>query len=218
MYIVLASGNKGKLQELQSLLPPWVEVRSAAECGVELPEETGSTFAENAVLKARAAAAQTGCLAVADDSGLEVDALGGEPGVRSSRFAGEPSDDEANNGLLLVRLAGIPEERRTARFRSVVAVVAPDGQEFVADGVIEGIVTDRARGDAGFGYDPLFQPIGATRTMAEMSLDEKNSISHRGKAFRQAAERLIPMLEGYQSEPGSPPVHQAARNAGTEFR
>ena len=193
--LVLASNNPGKIEELRALLPAWVSVESAREAGVELPEETESTFAGNALLKARAAACQTGQIAVADDSGLEVAALDGAPGVRSARFAGEPTSDDANNALLLERLAGVPADRRGARFRSAVAVVLPGGREHVAEGDIAGTILEQPRGAGGFGYDPLFQPVGNTRSMAELSIEEKNRISHRGKALRAAAEWLLPILE-----------------------
>jgi XTP/dITP diphosphohydrolase len=192
--IVLASSNRGKLAELRQLLPDWVRVRTADEAGVTLPEETGTTFAENAFLKARAAAAQTGLIAIADDSGLEVDILEGAPGVRSARFAGERAADAENNALLLEQLRGVPPERRTARFRSVVAAVIPGGTELAAEGVIEGRIVEIARGSGGFGYDSLFQPAGYSRTMAELTMDEKNRISHRGQALRKVAGQLVPLL------------------------
>lgn len=195
MFVVLASSNAGKIKELRSLLPGWVEVRSAAEVDVVLPEETGSTFDENALLKARAAAEQTGLIGVADDSGLEVDALRGLPGVQSARFAGAGASDEANNRLLLSRMHHVEPGNRTARFRSSVAVVMPDGEYFVANGSVEGEILREPRGEGGFGYDPLFLPSGAQKTMAEMSIDEKNRISHRGQAYREAAKRLIPLLQ-----------------------
>lgn len=193
--IVLASSNAGKIAELKQLLPHWVQVISASEAGVSLPEETGATFAENALLKARAAAAQTDRVALADDSGLEVDALGGAPGIYSARFAGEPSDDAANNRLLLERLGNTPAAARGARFRSAVAIVMPNQEEHVAEGAVEGAILDAPRGQGGFGYDPLFLPTGGERTMAELSIDEKGAISHRGRAFRRAAEWLLPRLE-----------------------
>lgn len=193
--LVLASNNRGKIEELTRLLPDWVRVRSAAEAGVTLPEETGTTFRENALLKARAAAEQSGLIAVADDSGLEVDALNGEPGVRSARFAGEPPNDAANNALLLRRMRQVPPANRGARFRSVVAIALPNGLEHVATGTVEGVIVEEPRGENGFGYDPLFQPLGSDRTLAEMTLAEKNQISHRGQAFRAAAAWLLPMLE-----------------------
>jgi XTP/dITP diphosphohydrolase len=197
MQIVLASNNQGKLRELKDLLPSDVDAVTAGELGVELPEETGSTFAENAFLKARAVATATGKIAVADDSGLEVDALEGAPGVRSARFAGEPSDDERNNALLLVKLAGVPEKERTARFQSVVAVIGPGGEAFCAQGTVEGVILEAPRGDGGFGYDPLFLLRGYNQTMAELSLDEKNCISHRARAFRGIIEQLTALLETY---------------------
>ena len=188
--VVLASSNPGKRRELQSLLPPEVELVPAAEAGVELPPETGSTFAENALLKARAAAQQSGSIAIADDSGLEVDALGGEPGVRSARYAGPRAKDADNIALLLKRLEGVPEGRRTARFRAVVAMVAPDGSAFLGEGVLEGQIVMEPRGQGGFGYDPVFQPLGENRTVAEMTLEEKNRVSHRARALRQVIEAL----------------------------
>lgn len=193
--VVLASNNRGKVEELRQLLPAWVSVQTASEANVKLPEETGETFAENALLKARAAAEQTGSIAVADDSGLEVDALGGAPGVHSARFAGEPSNDAANNALLLERLADVPDSQRTARFRSAVAVVIPDGREHVAEGTVEGTILRQERGSGGFGYDPLFLYTPSKRTLAELTIEEKNQISHRGRAFRNAATWLLPILE-----------------------
>lgn len=193
--VVLASQNRGKMEEIKRLLPDWVRVLTATEAGVTLPEETGATFAENALLKARAAAAQTGMIAIADDSGLEVDALEGAPGVRSARFAGLPTDDAANNALLLRSLVGVAPEDRTGRFRSVIAIVLPDGTEYLAEGVVDGTILDEPRGSGGFGYDPLFRPRGDSRSMAELTTEEKNRISHRGQALRIAAAWLVPRLE-----------------------
>lgn len=198
--IVLASGNRGKLRELQALLPEWVAVRTAGELGVVLPEETGTTFAENALLKARAAAEQTGLIAVADDSGLVVEALAGAPGVRSARFAGEPADDAANNELLRRRLEGVPAHERRAEFHSTVAVVTPEGEEWLAEGTLAGRITHAPRGSQGFGYDPLFVPEGLDRTLAELTLEEKNAISHRARAFQAAARRLVPLLQAGRTE------------------
>jgi XTP/dITP diphosphohydrolase len=195
--IVIASGNRGKIEEFRGLLPPGVSISSATDLGIELPEETGSTFRENALLKARAVAAATGRLTIADDSGLEVDALGGDPGVHSARYAirfGRQSGDSENIALLLRELSGVPSEHRTARFRSVVAIVRPDGVEHTVEGVVEGKIIDRPRGTDGFGYDPLFVPNGDHRTMAELSLSEKNRISHRGRAYREAARRIGDLL------------------------
>ena len=199
MFVVVASNNQGKIAELKQLLPAWVEIRSAGELGVMLPEETGTTFAENASLKAQAVMDATGQIAVADDSGLEVDALNGAPGVRSARFAGEPSNDQRNNDLLLQKLAGIEPARRGARFRSVVAVVAPTGEAFSAEGSIEGHILEVPRGSGGFGYDPLFVPNDYAQTMADLSLDQKNEISHRAIAFRGVVKKLLALLETYQT-------------------
>ncbi|MGH9175808.1 MAG: RdgB/HAM1 family non-canonical purine NTP pyrophosphatase [Vicinamibacterales bacterium] len=165
------------------------ELLSLAESCLTPPEETGSTFDENSLIKARAAAG-AGDLAIADDSGLVVDALDGRPGVRSSRFAGDDATDADNNALLLEEMAAVSEDRRTARFVSVVAIVSADGWEHVARGTIEGRIGHSPRGDGGFGYDPLFmiEDDGALefagRTMAELSLEEKNRISHRARAYR----------------------------------
>lgn len=201
MQIVLASNNQGKLRELKELLPNGVEVRTAGELGIELPEETGSTFEENAFLKAHTVANASQQIAVADDSGLEVDALGGAPGVRSARFAGEPGDDGRNNALLLAKLTGIPAKQRTARFQSVVAVVGPKGEAFSAQGTIEGRILESPRGSGGFGYDPLFLVSGYNQTMAELSLDEKNAISHRALAFRGVIDQLTALLTTYNERP-----------------
>lgn len=210
--IVLASNNEGKLAELRRLLPDDVIVESAREAGVVLPEETESTFAGNALLKARAAVDQTRLIALADDSGLEIDALGGAPGVRSARYAGEPSDDAANNELVRQRLAAVPVDERTARFRSAVAVVLPDGREHVSEGVVEGTILETPRGTGGFGYDPLFQPVGYSRSMAELSIDEKNRISHRGKALLAASRWLLPILEEIERDDRSAGVRDGRAN------
>ncbi len=199
MLVVLASGNQGKVRELKDLLPDWVDVKTATELRAELPDETGETFLDNALLKARAVMDQTGLVAIADDSGLEVDALNGAPGVRSARFAGDPGSDEANNALLISRLTGLGAGKRGARFRSVVAVVAPDGTEFWDEGTVDGEILPEPMGSNGFGYDPLFQPTGHQRTFAQLSLDQKNEISHRGRAFRKIAPRLISYLQSHQA-------------------
>jgi non-canonical purine NTP pyrophosphatase (RdgB/HAM1 family) len=195
MYtIVLASNNDKKAREMRSLLPDEFEVITAREANVEMPDETGSTFEENALLKARAAARQSGRVSVADDSGLEIDALEGAPGVRSARFAadhGRTESDEENNNLALEKLSSVPAEDRTARFVSAVAVVANDGREIVVRGTVEGAIGFEPRGQNGFGYDPLFVPSGYERTMSELSNDEKNEISHRGRAFEQALPYIL---------------------------
>jgi XTP/dITP diphosphohydrolase len=196
MKIVLATSNPGKLDELRQLLPSHAEVVSLADVGLESPAETGATFEENALLKARAAIA-AGDMALADDSGLEVDALDGRPGVHSARYAGEPGDDARNNTKLLAELSGKPGVDRSARFRSVVALVTAAGREIVVEGTIEGCIVNTARGSNGFGYDALFEisDPGAGqfngRTLAELSIDEKNRVSHRARAYRA----LLRMLE-----------------------
>jgi XTP/dITP diphosphohydrolase len=179
--VVLATRNHGKVAELQRILAD-VDLLDAEQAGVPDVEETGLTFADNALLKARAAVAASGLPAIADDSGLAVDALGGEPGVRSARYAGAHGDDEANLRLVLRRMAGVDD--RAARFVCAAVLVAPDGREWVAEGTVEGTLTEAPRGSGGFGYDPIFVPHGEQRTTAEMGPHEKDAISHRGKAFR----------------------------------
>jgi XTP/dITP diphosphohydrolase len=179
--LVLATRNQGKVAELQRILDD-VELLDAEDAGVPDVEETGDTFADNALLKARAAVAASGLPAIADDSGLSVVALGGEPGVRSARYAGAHGDDEANLRLVLERMDG--QAQRSARFVCAAALVAPDGREWVVEGTVEGELITEPRGTGGFGYDPIFVPEGEQRTTAEMSPHEKDAISHRGKAFR----------------------------------
>lgn len=153
-------------------------------------EEPFDTFRENALAKARAVVVATGLPAVADDSGIEVDALGGEPGVLSARYAGEGATDKENNAKLVAKLADVPEELRTCRYRCVAALVLPGGREFVAEGTCEGHVVLEGRGSLGFGYDPHVIPEDEKRTMGEISLDEKLRFSHRGRAFRALDEQL----------------------------
>jgi len=192
--IVLATRNPHKLREVRQIFAGggWdIEVRGLEEFP-NVPEtpETGATFADNAAAKARAAARETGLIAVADDSGLEVDALGGRPGIESNRFAGPAADDAARIAKLLGMMRDVPPPQRTARFRCAAAMASPAGEVTVVEGVCEGIVADAPRGGSGFGYDPVFIPAGHDRTLAEMSAEEKNRISHRGQAFRAAAELL----------------------------
>ena len=186
--LLLASANRGKLRELRTILDGLpVELVGLAEAGLGAPpevEETGDTFLENARIKARAYAAWSGRAAVADDSGLEVDALGGAPGVRSARYAGEGAGDQANLDKLLAALAGVPPERRTARFRCAAVLVDPKGGEWHAEAAWEGRVLDAPRGTGGFGYDPVFLPDGWEQTSAEVDQATKDAASHRGKAFR----------------------------------
>ncbi len=193
--LVVATGNAGKLRELQRLLDGLdVELVTSADLGLPSPTEDGETFEANALIKARAAAGATGCPAVADDSGLEVDALDGAPGVHSARWSG--GDDEDNNDLLLARLADVPGPRRTGRFVSAVAVVAPDGREWVERATMEGHLLTERRGTGGFGYDPLFRAVGYERSNGELRADEKDAISHRGRALAAIRPVLVELLAG----------------------
>ncbi len=193
--IVVATGNAHKLVEIEAILGaamPGVRFVSIKQLGdFEDPEETGTAFAENALIKARAAVAETGFAAVADDSGLVVDALNGEPGVYSARYAGVHGDDAANNAKLLRNLADVPAPERTARFMSVVALVRPDGTELTGTGACEGTIGFEGRGSNGFGYDPLFLPEDTPgKTMAELTPEEKNAISHRYHALVDLSAKL----------------------------
>ena len=191
--LVLATGNAGKLAEMQALLAPLgLEVKAQSEFGIEPPEETGLSFIENAILKARHAARVTRLPALADDSGLEVDALDGAPGIYSARYAGASGDDAANNRKLLDALAGLAFEKRTARFRCAIALVrhGNDPMPTIVSGTWEGHILDAPRGGNGFGYDPLFQPQGMERTSAELDKTEKNRLSHRGQALNALVEAL----------------------------
>ncbi len=196
MEIVLASHNPNKIKELQSLFDALmagkVTVRSLSDIGYteDIPE-TGDTFVENALQKAQAVV-RLGHIALADDSGLMVDALGGAPGVYSARYAGEPCDHAANNKKLLAALTDVPAEARTARFLTVLVCLFPDGRApIVAEGGCEGVILDAPRGTAGFGYDPLFYSSALQKTFAEASAAEKDSVSHRGAAMRKFAEVLL---------------------------
>ncbi|MFZ3130476.1 MAG: XTP/dITP diphosphatase [Desulfosporosinus sp.] len=192
MKIILATQNQGKIHELQELLvDEGIEVLSLLNIpDWEEVEENGATFAENAALKAREAVRRTGLIALADDSGLEVDALDGAPGVYSARFAGEPKDDERNNDKLLQLLETIPEDKRTARFRCALVMATPFGKEYLTEGTVEGRILTQRRGSDGFGYDSVFYLPEFARTMAELTLTEKNMLSHRAQAFR----KVIPIL------------------------
>lgn len=192
--VVLATRNAKKLDELQRILDAEglpIEIVSLAAFP-DAPEvaETESTFAGNALLKARAIAQATGLPAVADDSGLCVDALNGMPGVLSARWAGGHGDDDANLDLVLGQISDVPDRRRTASFQCAAAVALPDGTERVVEGSVEGTLLRARRGGNGFGYDPIFVPLGHDVTTAEMSAEEKDAISHRGQAMRA----LVPVL------------------------
>ncbi len=190
MTIVLATRNPGKISEIEALLTGVRVATAASFPGCPEPEESGRTFEENALIKARAVAGFTGKTALADDSGLEVDALGGAPGVHSARYAGATASDRDNMHRLLEALAGVADGDRTARFRCVMAVVAPDGRTWTSDGVCEGRILREPRGESGFGYDPLFVPAGYESTFAELDARTKNRISHRAMALRRIAEIL----------------------------
>ena len=193
--IVLAPKNKGKIKEMRELLAPMnIEVLSLADFSpVDDAEENGATFAENAMLKARYYFAHTGTPCLADDSGLEVDALGGRPGVYSARYSGENATDAANNAKVLREMEGIEKDKRTARFRCAMALVG-EGIELTTDGTCEGTLLTEERGQGGFGYDPIFYVPKFDRTLAEMSSEEKNSISHRGAAVRKMADLIAEMM------------------------
>lgn len=191
--LVLASGNAGKLRELTALLADFgFEVLSQSEFNVPEAEETGTTFVENAIIKARNAAEHTGLMALADDSGIEIDALQGAPGVYSARFAGKNAGDEANNELLVEKLSAIPAENRTARYHAVIVLMrhTADPSPIICEGSWEGIILLEPRGDGGFGYDPYFYLPSLGCTSAELSADEKNRLSHRGQALQQLKVRL----------------------------
>ncbi|MDT7550282.1 MAG: XTP/dITP diphosphohydrolase [Actinomycetota bacterium] len=193
--IVLATRNAGKIAELQRILAPYGVELIGLDPDFEPAAETADSFAGNAIAKAREAAAHTGLPAVADDSGLAVDALNGMPGVLSARWAGRHGDDDANLDLMLGQIADVPAERRTARFVCAAAAVLPDGRELLVEEVLEGTIVDERRGTNGFGYDPVFVPLGSTQTTAELSSADKDAISHRGKAFRALAPLLVEALQ-----------------------
>lgn len=191
--LVLATHNEGKLAELRDILTgvlPPEQIASANDLQVPDVKETGITFAENALLKARAVAEHTGLIALADDSGLAVDVLGGAPGIFSARWAGHHGDDEANIDLLLAQLADIPPAHRQAAFVCAAAMATPDGAEVVEHGYLRGTLLAERRGTHGFGYDPILQPEGYSVSTAQMPAEEKNAISHRGEAFRALAPHM----------------------------
>ncbi len=190
MRAVLASRNRHKSRQVAILLPD-VEIVPLDEVAPDLVlEEPFDTFEANALEKARLTARATSLPAISDDSGLEVDALGGEPGVYSARYAGDGATDDDNNRKLVERLRDVPESQRTCRYRCVAALVMPDGRELVGEGSCEGRVVLEGRGSMGFGYDPHVVPEGDTRTMGEIPLDEKLQFSHRGRAFRALSAQL----------------------------
>lgn len=202
MQIVLASRNPHKLIEIRQLLPPQIQVIPVSELapGLDIPE-TGRSFRENAYAKAKIVADFTGRLSLADDSGLQVDALNGEPGIYSARYAGPGAKDEDNNRLLLERMAGIPPERRTAQFVCVIALAEPGEKAYFAEGILKGVIALEPHGRHGFGYDPLFIVPEYNHTFAQLGPEIKNRISHRAQAMNKANQILLglsaTMLKGF---------------------
>jgi XTP/dITP diphosphohydrolase len=191
--VVLASGNQGKLKELNELLAPCnIEAVSQSEFNIEPAIEDGLSFVENAILKARWAAKHSGLPAIADDSGLEVDYLNGQPGIYSARFSGDDANDEKNNALLLEKLARVPTEQRTARFQCVVVYLrhATDPTPLICQGTWEGLISTEFVGDNGFGYDPLFFIPSLMLGSAQLSSEQKNKLSHRGQAMAKLLSQL----------------------------
>ena len=193
--LLVASNNQGKIREIKNALDDqFGKILSLKEAGIHIsPEETGETYLDNALIKAEAAAAYWNGWILSDDSGLEVDALNGGPGIYSSRFAGEDATDERNNAKLLKSLKNVPEEKRTARFRCVVVLYdSKTGKTITAEGTCEGIITTTPKGTHGFGFDPLFYLPELNRTMAELSFEEKMQISHRARALARLRKMLRP--------------------------
>jgi len=190
---VLATGNAGKIREIAGIFSSIdVEFIAQSDLGIESPDETGETFVENALLKARFAADRTGIPAMADDSGIAVDALGGRPGVRSARYAGADATDDENLDLLLEELTSVDDENRGAGFHCAAVLAWPGGRHdpVIVEEVWRGVILRQRRGTGGFGYDPVFFDPTRNKTGAEMSREEKNAISHRGKAFRKLRDQL----------------------------
>ncbi len=190
--IVFATGNKGKVKEIQMILADLgVEVMTMKEEGIHVEvEENGSTYEENAMIKAREVAKYTDAIVMADDSGLEIDYLNKEPGIYSARYMGEDTSYRIKNGNLIDRLLGVPDDQRTARFVCAIAAVLPDGKELTTRGVIEGRIGYEEKGENGFGYDPIFYVPEFGKTTAEMTEKEKNKVSHRGRALEIMKEEL----------------------------
>ncbi len=191
--IIFATGNAGKMREIREILADFGgEILSMKEAGISTDaEENGASYEENALIKARSVAEKAGdAVVLADDSGLEIDALGGEPGIYSARYLGEDTSYRVKNANLIERLAGVSEEKRTARFVCAIAAVLPDGRELVTKAAVEGRIGYEEKGEGGFGYDPIFYVPEFGRTTAELSEEEKNQISHRGKALRLMKEEL----------------------------
>ena len=204
MEIVLATRNPNKLREFRAMLQDIDIAIVSFDSFPECPEvvEDGKSFAENALKKARTIAEYTGHVTIADDSGLEVDLLGGMPGIYSARYAGEEADDRKNNEKLLKELGGVPMERRGAQFRCVIAVVDPDGAEQIVEGAYRGIIITEPRGNNGFGYDPVFLDEQSGFTFAEMDPEHKNQVSHRSRAIQELKKILQGFLEKSRKSSG----------------
>lgn len=195
MKLILASNNKDKLKEIKEILSgTGVEIISQRDAGCDFEaEETGTTFIENARIKARAAMETTGFAAVADDSGLEITVLGGRPGIHSARYCGDDTGYDKKCSMILSEI--IDKNDRSARFVSAVVCVFPNGDEIVSEGYMTGSIAHTPAGENGFGYDPIFMPSGYNKTVSELTDDEKNAISHRGQAFREFAKKLKAYIE-----------------------
>lgn len=192
MKIALATNNKNKLREMRAILADcFDEFLSMQDLGLDIDiEETGSTLTENALIKARTVCKLTGMIALADDTGLSVDALDGAPGIYTARFAGEEHNDDANINKLLSLLENVPDEKRTAHFSTVIAVCFPDGRELLTEGRVNGKIATERRGDRGFGYDPVFFADELGKCFAEGSIEDKNSVSHRSRALHAMLNKL----------------------------
>lgn len=196
--IVFATGNEGKMREIRSILKDLgLEILSMKEAGLNPAiKEDGKTFEENALIKARTVAKYTDAIVLADDSGLEIDYLNKEPGIYSARYMGEDTSYRIKNQNLIDRLEGVPKEKRTARFVCAIAAVLPDGTSMVTRGTVEGSIGYEERGEGGFGYDPIFYLPEYGKSTAELSAEEKNEVSHRGKALRKMKEELKSKIKG----------------------
>ena len=194
--IIFATGNKGKLREINAILEgTGLSVISMKDAGYDIPiDENGTTFIENALIKAKAVCEASGCIALADDSGLVVDALGGEPGIYSSRYMGEDTSYDIKNRAIIDRLSGVEGADRSARFVCAMAAVFPDGSKITVEETFEGVIGYEIRGENGFGYDPIFYLPERGCSSAELTPEDKNAISHRGKALRKMKDKLLEVL------------------------
>ena len=196
MQIIFATKNEGKVKEVKMMLKDLgADVFTMTEAGIDIDiEEDGETFEENALIKAKAVMEKSGCLVLADDSGLEIDYLNGDPGIKSARYMGHDTSYDIKNERILKLLEGVPEEERTARFVCAIAAAFPDGRTVTVKGTMEGIIGYEQKGENGFGYDPIFYIPELKKYSAELSLEEKNLISHRGKAMRAVKNRIMELI------------------------